>query len=468
MKLHFFGAAGEVTGSKHVLDNNGYQILLDCGLHQGRRKQAYELNKTLPFDPKGLTATILSHAHADHCGTLPLLIKNGYEGKIYATEATAQIAYLIMLDSANLQLSDYEHLLSQGLLPEDLLPPLYSVDDVEKTNKHFQLVDYQRTNSMWQVLDEHNRFKFYDAGHILGSAVTVLECQNQTEIKRVLFTGDLGNGGVPILFDPEEIMEPIDSLIIECTYGDRLHRPITEVDNFLVSIITEAIEKKQKIIVPAFALGRTQELIYILHRLYNEGRIGALPIYIDSPLSNRITEVFSAHLKDFDQQAWTDFMNNHESPFAFTNLKYVSTKEESKALNTAKGPLMIIASSGMAEGGRILHHLEHTVWDPNAVIILTGYQAEHTLGRKIQEGHPNVPIFGKMHELKAKVFTIKEFSAHADQAGLCAYIEKLKGLKTVFLVHGEPPAAQALQAVLKEKLPNLVVHIPQPGEEFEV
>jgi metallo-beta-lactamase family protein len=468
MKIHFFGAAGEVTGSKHLLENNGYTMLLDCGLHQGRRKQAYELNKALPFDPKSLNSVILSHAHADHCGTLPLLYKNGYTGSIFATEATSQIAHLIMLDSANVQSSDYEHLLLQGIAPEELLPPLYSTEDVEETNKHFKSVDYERIKKDWQELNEHNRFKFYDAGHILGSAVTVIECQNGEETKRVLFTGDLGNGGVPILHDPEEISEPIDTLIIECTYGDRLHRPITEVDDFLVSIITEAVTYKKKIIVPAFALGRTQELIYILHRLYNEGRIPKLPIYIDSPLSNRITEVFSAHLKDFDQQAWTDFMNNHESPFAFENLTYVSTKVESKALNTAEGPFMVIASSGMAEGGRILHHLEHTVWDSNAIIILTGYQAEHTLGRKIQEGNAHVPIFGKMHELKAKVFTINEFSAHADQKGLYNYIQKLKGLKQVFLVHGEPPAAQALQALLQEKLPHIFVHIPKPGEGFEI
>ncbi len=468
MKLHFFGAASEVTGSKHVLDNNGFKILLDCGLHQGRRKQAYELNKTLPFDAKTLNSVILSHAHADHCGTLPLLYNNGYTGVINATQATAQIAHLIMLDSANVQRSDYEHLLCQGFLAQDLLPPLYTSEEVEETSKHFQSVDYQRLNQNWNSLDEHNRFKLYDAGHILGSAVTVLECQNNQETKRILFTGDLGNGGVPILHDPEDIVETIDAIIIECTYGDRLHRPITEVDNFLVTIITEAVKHKKKIIVPAFALGRTQELIYILHRLYNEGRIPVLPIYIDSPLSNRITQVFSEHLKDFDQQAWTDFMNNHQSPFAFENLHYVSTKEESKALNTAEGPFMVIASSGMAEGGRILHHLEHTVWDPEAVIILTGYQAENTLGRKIQEGHSHVPIFGKMHELKAQVHMIKEFSAHADQKGLCTYIEKLKGLKKVFLVHGEPPAAKALQTILQEKLPQLSVYIPQPGEEFDV
>lgn len=468
MKLTFFGAAGEVTGSKHVFDNDGYQILLDCGLHQGRRRQAYELNKTLPFDSSQLKAVILSHAHADHCGTLPMLLKDGYQGRIYTTSATAKISTLILLDSANIQKHDYEYLVHQGIPEEDLLLPLYTTEDVEKTANRFEEVDYQRLQPGWTELDKNNRFKFYDAGHILGSAVTVIESKSGATTKRLLFTGDLGNGGVPILHDPTEILESIDSVIIECTYGDRNHRPIVEADNTLIEVITEAVANKRKIIVPAFALGRTQELIYILHRLYNEGKIPAIPIYIDSPLSNKITEVFSDHLNDFDQETWHDFISNRESPFAFANLKYVSSQEESKALNNIEGPLMIIASSGMAEGGRVLHHLVHSIWKPETVIILTGYQAENTLGRKIQEKQSNVPIFGKMHEMKAQVITINEFSAHADQRGLYKYIEKLKGLKKVFLVHGEPHAAQALQVLLVEKLPHIEVHIPKPGEEFEV
>ncbi len=468
MNITFFGAAQSVTGSKHILETNNFKILLDCGLHQGRRLEAYTLNKTLPFEPKSLQAAILSHAHADHCGTLPLLIKNGYDGKVYATSPTADIASLIMLDSAKIQLSDYEHLLAEGITEDQLLPPLYSVEDVEKTNDHFFKVGYVRKTQTWQLLNDTTRFKFYDAGHILGSAVTVIESEEGGTTKHLLFTGDLGNGGVPILHDPESITEDIDAIIIECTYGNRLHRPITEVDKVLIDVITDAVEHGRKIIVPAFALGRTQELIYILHRLHNEGKIPVFPIYIDSPLSNSITEVYKTHQNDFDEQSKTDFMYNHESPFAFENLKYVTTKAESKALNSQAGPFMVIASSGMAEGGRILHHLEHTVWDPEAVIILTGFQAENTLGRKIQEGHERVPIFGKTHELKARVITIHEFSAHADQAGLYNYIAELKGLKKVFLVHGEIEAATALQKLLNEHLPNLEVHIPKPQEQFEV
>lgn len=466
MTITFFGAASTVTGSKHVIDNNGYKILLDCGLHQGRRREAYELNRRLPFEATELQSVILSHAHADHCGALPLLYNHGYRGTIYATPATADIARLIMLDSAKLQASDYEHLVQQGIAVADLMPPLYTVEEVEQTAKLWQTVGYARQQAGWTKLDEHNRFKFYDAGHILGSAVTVVECETGDAVKRILFTGDLGNGGVPILHDPETVAESIDALIIECTYGDRLHRPITEVDEVLIKIMKEAVAHKKKIIVPAFALGRTQELIYILHRLYNEGKIPALPIYIDSPLSNSITEVFSSYQADFDEQAYADFINNHESPFAFKNLNYVTTKEESKALNQTEGPMMIIASSGMAEGGRILHHLEHNVWQENAVIILTGYQAEHTLGRKLQRGDAQVPIFGKMHELKAEVITINEFSAHADQAGLFRYISALHDLKQVFLVHGEGEALTAFQQLLQTQAPHLTVHIPQGGESF--
>ncbi len=468
MKLTFFGAAGEVTGSKHVLENGDFKLLLDCGLHQGRRRDAYELNKALPFNAQDIDAAILSHAHADHCGTLPLLVKEGYAGKIHATPVSAAISKLIMLDSAKIQLSDYEHLIAEGQSEESLLRPLYTTDDVEATDDRFVTHEYCRKHAEWNPLNETTRFKFYDAGHILGSAVTVIEGDEAGVKKRVIFTGDLGNGGVPILHDPETVAESADALIIECTYGDRNHRPIEEADNMLAKVIGDAVKNKRKIIVPAFALGRTQEIIYILHRLFNEGRIPALPIYIDSPLSNRITEVFKDFQHDFDTESWNDFMSHAESPFAFDNLHYVTTKEESKALNRMEGPFMIIASSGMAEGGRILHHLEHTVWDENAIIILTGYQAEHTLGRKLLEGRKRVPIFGRDHDLKAEVITINEFSAHADQNGLLKYIASVQNLKQVFLVHGEAPAAEALRTRLAEELPDLMVVIPKPAESFNI
>lgn len=468
MNISFFGAARAVTGSKHILEHEGTRVLLDCGLHQGRRREAYEFNKKLPFNPSDLTAVILSHAHADHCAALPLLVKEGYRGKIYATPATADIAHLIMLDSAKIQRNDYEHLLDQGIPATEVLPPLYTIEDVEKTVELFSTVEYVRHQDQWTEISDTVRFKFYDAGHILGSAVTLLECRTDSETKRLLFTGDLGNGGVPILHDPASIPEKVESVVIECTYGNRLHRSRTEVDKVLTALIAEAVEGKKKIIVPAFALGRTQELIYILHRLYKEKKIPSLPIYIDSPLSNRITEVFSHYLDDFDEDAHRDFIDHQESPFAFKNLHYVTTQEESKSLNHAPGPMMIIASSGMAEGGRILHHLEHTVWKENAIIMLVGYQAEHTLGRKIFSGQAQVPIFGKEHELKAKVVTLNEFSAHADQAGLLRYLEKINGLRQVFLVHGEEDALTTFKEIGEKKLPDVMFTIPAPADHFSL
>ncbi len=468
MKVTFHGAARNVTGSKHIVDANGYRLLLDCGLYQGRRAETYELNKTLPFDVASINGVILSHAHADHCAALPLLIKNGYIGPIYATSATADIARLIMLDSAKLQQADYEHLERHLEGDQKLFPPLYTVEDVEKTAELFKEVPYCRDHTGWTELAAGVRFKFYDAGHILGSAVTVIEADEDGGPKRLLFTGDLGNSNVPILHDPEPIAESIDAIISECTYGDRNHAPVIEAESKLETLIKDAVQNRRKIIVPAFALGRTQQLIYVLHKLHNEQRIPTLPIYIDSPLSNNITEVFKSHLKDFDADARKQFIDHGEAPLDFPKLRYVETKEESKALNDMEGPCIIIASSGMAEGGRILHHLEHGVWKPETIVILTGYQAEHTLGRKLQEGWNEVKIFGREHEVKAEIVTISEFSAHADQRGLAEYIGALKGLKELFLVHTELPSAEAFQTVMKAQSPQLEIVIPEVGQACTV
>lgn len=468
MKITFHGAARNVTGSKHLVETNGCRILLDCGLHQGRRQEAYELNKSLPFDAASLTAVILSHAHADHCAALPMLVKNGFTGPIYATPATADIARLIMMDSAKIQQADYEHLQRHLEGEQILFPPLYSLEDVEKTADLFKRIPYCRDKAGWQEVAAGVRFKFYDAGHILGSAVTVVEADEDGEQKRLLFTGDLGNNDVPILHDPETVEEEIDAMISECTYGDRNHEPVSEAETRLEALINEAIAHKRKIIVPAFALGRTQQLIYVLHNLHNQKRIPELPIYIDSPLSNNITEVFSQHVRDFDTEAQKDFMDQGQSPFVFSKLRYVETKEESKALNDMEGPCMIIASSGMAEGGRILYHLEQSVWKPETIIILTGFQADNTLGRKLQNGIPQVKIFGREHENKAEIVTISEFSAHADQRGLIRYIGGVQGLKHLFLVHTEFPAAQVFTDVVGKQMPKLEISTPEAGQSFVI
>ncbi len=465
MKVTFHGAAQNVTGSKHIVSVGEKEVLLDCGLFQGRRRQAYELNSRLPFDASAIDEMILSHAHADHCGLIPLLVKNGFSKKIYATPATADISRLIMLDSAKLQAEDFRHLTEQGEKP---LPPLYDEQDVEKACSHFEETAYFRTLPHWTPLSSTARFKFYDAGHILGSAVTVIESDEKEGKKRLLFTGDLGNPHVPILHDPEPIAEPIDAIITECTYGDRNHKPIGDAEGLIEQLVNEAVAQKKKIIVPAFALGRTQQLIYTLHLLHNQGRIPAFPIYIDSPLSNKITDVFRKYDNDFDTEAWRDFLSHQESPFSFDMLKYVLSSEESKALNKLEGPFMVIASSGMAEGGRILHHLEHHIWDERSIVILTGFQAEHTLGRKLQDGAAHVSIYGRSHEVKARIVTINEFSAHADQTALLGYITALTGLKKVFLVHCEPGPAGIFQKLLHERAPQLEIIIPEPGQSFDI
>ncbi len=466
MKITFHGAAKNVTGSKHIVETAGLRILLDCGLHQGRRREAYEMNKTLPFDVTSIDAVILSHAHADHCGLLPMLIKNGYLGRIYATPATIDIARLIMLDSAKLQLEDYLRV-QQYARPEELMAPLYSVDDVEETCAHFFPVKYASAGGDWEALNDECRFKFYDAGHILGSAVTLIEAKEGTETKRLVFTGDLGNTHVPILPEPEHVVEPADVIISECTYGDRKHKTVHEANEFLIDLISDAVKNNKRIIMPAFALGRTQEVVYILHKLYNEKKIPAIPIAIDSPLGNNVTNVFKKYTDSFDEETARDFPN-HESPFMFRNMKQVSSVEDSRALERAKGPIIIIASSGMCEGGRVLHHLEDSIGDPNAVIVLTGYQAEYTLGRKLQEGVSPVRIYDRMHDVKAKVVMMHEFSAHADQDGLFDYISKLKGLNQVCLVHSEEGQAKAFEQVLHEKSPQLKVLIPEPQESIEI
>lgn len=464
MKITFLGAAGGVTGSKHLLETGGKKILLDCGAFQGHHTEAHQVNSKLPKEINNLDAVILSHAHADHCGSLPLLVKNGFNKKIYATDATIDIARLIMLDSAKLQESDYEHLKKMALPGNVILPPIYSEDDVEKTCRLFSAIPYAKFSPEWQQLGTGINFKFYDAGHILGSAVTVIKSENKT----LAYTGDLGNSNVPILPDPEPISEPIDILISECTYGDRDHRPIKEAYDFLKKIVSEAVANKSRIIIPAFALGRTQELIYMLHELHNNGEIPVIPIYIDSPLGESITEVSGKYPANFDRETWQNFINNNESPFSFEKLNYVKTVTESKMLAEKIGPLIIIASSGMLEGGRVLHHLKNNIGNPQSIILLTGYQAEGTLGNRLQAGEKKVRIYGEPFDVRAQIFNLNELSAHAGQTELLNYISSLKGLKKLFLVHSEEPAISTFADLIKNKKPDLEVIIPRLGDSFEI
>ena len=476
MKIKFLGATQTVTGSKILIEVHSshgssgqfvaYRLLLDCGLHQGRRKESNQLNRNFPFPADQINAVILSHAHLDHSGMLPILVKEGFKGKIYCTAATADIAKFILEDSAMIQEQDslyYNKHLKPGKFP---IEPIYTDRDVKKTFGHFEPVPYFRLSNKWTKLNDNIRFKFYDAGHILGSAITLLEIKDGDEIKNLVFTGDLGRDFLPILRSPEYVKESAQTLIMECTYGSRIHRPIADLEGDLKNIISEAVSKKSKIIVPAFSLGRTQELIYILHKLIDKKEIPALPIFIDSPLAQKITRVFQAYTSNFDEEFWADFGEKGKKAFLFDSLITTSSIQESKSINDKPGPLMVIAGSGMAEGGRILHHLKNNIENQNSIILITGYQAENTLGRKILEGVSPVKIFGQDYQVKAKIIVLNELSAHADQKDLLSYMDNIKGLGKLFLVHGEIAEASALKEIAEKEYPDLSVNIPSSGEEF--
>ena len=476
MRIKFLGADQTVTGSKHLIQVGNYNLLLDCGLHQGRRKESNQLNKNFPFEAKKINAVILSHAHLDHCGMLPILVNEGFEGKIYCTAATRDIAAFILNDSAMIQEQDCEYYNNHLPPGETLIEPIYTERDVKKTLGHFEAVPYFRLSNQWTQLNQNIRFKFYDAGHILGSAVTLLEIKEpfnsvqgrEGKIKRLVFTGDLGRDFLPILRSPEYVEEPAETLITECTYGSRIHRAITNLESDLKNIVNEAAGKKSKIIVPAFSLGRTQELIYILHKLVDQKDIPALPIFIDSPLAQKITRVFQTYTSDFDEEFWTDFGEKGKKAFLFDNLITTSSIQESKSINDKPGPMIIIAGSGMAEGGRILHHLKNNIENPNSIILITGYQAKNTLGRKILEGVSPVKIYGKDYQVKTKVIVLNELSAHADQKDLLDYVGHINGLKNIFLVHAENKEASAFKEIAEKEYPLLSIHIPSFKEEFEV
>ncbi|MCX6720670.1 MAG: MBL fold metallo-hydrolase [Candidatus Staskawiczbacteria bacterium] len=468
MKINFLGAAQNVTGSKHLINVQGYNLLLDCGMYQGKREESNRQNSTLPFLATDINAVILSHAHLDHCGTLPILVKQGFAGKIYCTPATAEIARYILLDAAEIQKQDCLYFNSHLQEGENEIFPIYTADDVQKVIECFEPIEYFRNTNQWTTLNENIRFKLYDAGHILGSSIIFLEITEGATIKTLAFTGDLGRERSPILCSPEYVTENVQTLIAECTYGDRNHRPLSDATSDFKNVINAVIKTKGKIILPAFSLGRTQEIIYTLHKLLDEKLIPSLPIYVDSPLAENITEIFPKFIKDFDKDFWKDFGNRGESPFSLKNLTYTKSSEESKALNNMKGPLIIISASGMCEGGRVLHHLKNAIENPQNIILLVGYQAENTLGRKLQDGISPVKIYGKSYNVKAQIKTLNEFSAHADQNDLLLYISNVKNLQKIFLVHTEPSQSTAFKAILEKTYPSLPIEIPNMGDSFEV
>lgn len=463
MKLRFWGAARTVTGSMHEVESGGRRYLLDCGLYQGRRKEAFERNSRFPFPAASVDAVLLSHAHTDHTGNLPTLVKNGFSGPIYASAATVDLCHAMLADSAYLQERDAQFLnkrrARRRLIGEpdgEDVRPLYTIEDAERTFPLFRTVPFETPLRVAEGLS----YSMSDAGHMLGSASLLLEADGV----RLCFSGDVGRKGLPIIRDPQPPPQA-DYLILESTYGDRLHQDLGPVKDRLADTIVRTTARGGKIIVPAFAVGRTQQLIVLLHELTLEKRIPAVPVFVDSPLAVNVTEVFRRHPDCYDEET-RRLLESTDDPFGFARLRYIRSAEESKALNDLRGPMVVISASGMCEAGRILHHLRNSVGDPRNTILITGFQAEHTLGRKLVDRLPEVPIFGEPYRLRAEVVKLNELSGHADQRELLAWMKPLVGrLKKVFLVHGELPQANALAAAIRE-VHGVEAVVPERGESF--
>lgn len=449
MHLQFQGAAQTVTGSMHVLTVGGKTILLDCGIYHGRRDEARERNSNFPFDPATIAAVVLSHAHIDHCGNLPGLVKQGFRGPIYCTKATKSLCDVMLRDSAFIQEKDAEFITKKHK-KKNLPPvePLYTERDVDETVPLFKGFGYEET---FQVTDNIEA-RFSDAGHILGSASVMLTLRENGRIVSLAFTGDLGRPNLPILRDPMFIGDA-DYLISESTYGGRFHAPVAAMETQLLEPLRRGCDRGAKMIIPAFSVGRTQEIVYVLHSLSAQGKIDSLPVFVDSPLSVNVTDVFRKHPECFDEETWEIFNSpTNNDPFGFKRLTYVRNVAESKELNDRKGPFIVIAASGMCEAGRVTHHLSNSIANPKNMVIIVGYQADHTLGKKLVMREPVVNIFGEPHELKAEVVVLNSFSGHADRKELLAYIGMFdkKRLKQTFLVHGDPDQSEKLAHGLTE------------------
>lgn len=465
MKLKFCGAAGTTTGSQHLIEVNGQRILLDCGLYQGRRKDAFEVNMNFPhYDPASVDAVVLSHAHIDHSGNLPNLCRKGFDGNIYATFATRDLCQIMLADSARIQTSDARWL-NKKRAKKDLPPvePLYSERDAEACLRQFVNVGYDRP----MLIAKGVSVTFIDAGHILGSAQVILDVEDESDgkKKRFLFSGDVGRGNNDILNDPA-VAHDVDFVLMESTYGGREHELGTKADDRIAGILNKALERGGKVIIPAFAVERTQQLLYVLHQLFEENKIPNVPVFVDSPLAVNATEIFRLHPECYNEEIY-EFLFEKHNPFGFEGLTLIRSVEKSKELNVRKGQAIIISASGMCEAGRILHHLKNEIDKPENTILFVGYCAQQTLGWKIREGWDEVPIFGKPYKVKARVEIMDSFSGHADHSELLDYYNRITGPKgKVWLVHGEVDRAEAFKAALAEVCDCEVV-IGEIGVEVE-
>lgn len=464
MNLQFLGATRTTTGSMYLLQINGSRILLECGLYQGRRAESIERNSKFTFDPATLDAVVLSHAHLDHCGNLPNLCKQGFKGNIYCTFATRDLASIMLEDSAHIQKADAEYVSKQrakkGLPPVE---PLYSETDAELAIRQFVALGYDRPIPIANGVT----VTFKDAGHILGSAQVILDIRKPDSGKtiRYLFTGDVGRGGDLILRDPQPV-ENVDVLQIESTYGGRDHQSKEDAAAKLQTAL-QTLENGGKVIVPAFAVGRTQQFVFALHQFMRGNKLPSVPVFVDSPLSVNATEVHRLHPECFNEETYR-FLRDVANPFQMENLTYIRDLTQSKKLNQLEGPAIIISASGMAEAGRVRHHLSNHIGDSKNMILFIGYCAEHTLGYQIMRGTSPVNIFGEPHEVRARVLAVDYLSGHADRRELQAHVERLTGpMRKIFVVHGEEEQSLAFAELLTKLKPKSEVVVPVHGQKCE-
>ncbi len=455
MKIHFFGAARTTTGSMYLIEVNGKNLLLECGLFQGHRQESEALNKTFPFDPQQVDAVILSHSHLDHAGKLPALCKN-YDGPIHCTSATRDLCGIMLLDSAHIQEQDAIFVSKvRAKKHQPPVEPLYTTPDAEKCVKQLVAHDYEKSFEVVSGV----RITFRDAGHILGSAQVILDVQEGARKFRHLFTGDIGRGGDELLRDPVPV-ENVDYLQIESTYAARVHEQRPDADELVGKLVGEILKRNGKIIIPAFSVGRTQQIVYVLHELTCAGKLPRAPIFVDSPLSLHATEIYKAHPESL-RSTINDTMCNNENPFGMNNLTYITNVEDSKKLNDRKEGMIIISASGMAEGGRIRHHLKNNISFANNLILFIGYCAEGTLGRMIIDGKNPVNIFGEPCDVRAKIISLDTYSGHADKNELKTYVQ-------IVCIHGEETQCLAHAETLRAMKPKAEVIVPAYKQTVEI